>query len=59
MERGPESRRAVKAEVARKRKASKTKKAKRKYRNLSEDEGVDDEPSTKAGDNEGIVEAGR
>ena len=56
MEKGPESRRAVKAETARKRKASKTKKAKRKYRNLdggnaaigtSDDEGVDGKPSTK------------
>ncbi|KAI9864572.1 MAG: hypothetical protein M1813_003061 [Trichoglossum hirsutum] len=52
IEKGPESRRAVKAEAAKKRKASKTKKAKRKYRNPSgrkaatstdEDEDVDDE----------------
>ncbi|KZF21341.1 hypothetical protein L228DRAFT_284389 [Xylona heveae TC161] len=37
MQKGPESRRAVKADVARKRKASKTKKAKRKYKQLGED----------------------
>jgi peptide chain release factor len=73
MEKGPESRRAVKAEIARKRKASKTKKAKRKYRNLDggngaigtgEDESVDGELSIRvkglrAGDNEGIMGAGR
>jgi hypothetical protein len=40
MEKGPESRRAMKAEVARKRKASKTKKAKRKYRNLDRGDSV-------------------
>ncbi|KAI9786903.1 MAG: hypothetical protein M1839_005134 [Geoglossum umbratile] len=40
MEKGPESRRAMKGEVARKRKASKTKKAKRKYRNLDRGDSV-------------------
>ncbi|KAI9826245.1 MAG: hypothetical protein M1819_007413 [Sarea resinae] len=55
MEKGPESRRAVKAEVAKKRKASKTKKAKRKYKKLDgEEEGDEGEAGEK--ESEGAVD---
>ncbi|KAI9772911.1 MAG: hypothetical protein M1840_008793 [Geoglossum simile] len=70
MEKGPESRKAIKAEAARKKKASKTKKAKRKYRNLdggngaigtSEDGGIDGtkDEGLPVGASEGILDARR
>ena len=53
MEKGPLSRRGVKAEVAKKRKASKTKKAKRKYKKLDEE---GNEIGQKVGEEEDLIE---
>ena len=43
VEKGPESRTALKAEIKRKKKASKTKKARRKYKNLKDGVEAEDE----------------